>query len=244
MTIYGALFQEFGEQKVSEPFARQNSKMLKVTLSGRPVWAKAGSMVAYQGSISFQNKGSGGLGRLVKQAATGEGVKLMHCSGQGEMFLADMAADVQVLYLEQDMISVNGQNILAFDETIEWDIHRVQTRGAMMTGDLYNVTLRGSGYVAITTKGEPVALDVGSAPTFGDAQAVVMWTGGVSMDVRVDAGGIGSMLRGGSGESLQMAFGGQGYVMVQPSEEVPRPAGGGGGGQSGNVGNIIGDLFN
>ena len=63
-----------------------------------------------------------------------------------------------------------------------------------MTGGLYNVSLRGTGYVAVTTKGDPVALDVASAPTFADAQAVVLWTAGVSMDIRVDTGGIGSMV--------------------------------------------------
>ena len=38
------------------------------------------------------------------------------------------------------------------------------------------------------------------------------------MDVRVDSGGLGSMIRGGSGEMIQMAFSGQGHVIVQPSE--------------------------
>lgn len=241
MAIHGALFEQFAEQSAREPFARQNSKLLKVTLGRGPVWAKAGSMVAYQGEVRFENKGSGGLGRLLKQAATGEGVPLMKCSGAGELFLADQATDVQVLYLDNDMVSVNGRNILAFDDSIAWDIHRVQTRGAMMTGDLYNVSLRGTGYVAVTTRGEPVALDVASAPTYGDPQAVVLWTSGVRMDVRVDTGGLGSMLRGGSGETLQMAFGGQGYVLVQPSEFVHQPGAAGGSSDSG--GGLLGGLL-
>ena len=144
---------------------------------------------------------------------------------------------MQIIYLENDMVSVNGNNVLAFSSSIEWDIHRVQARGAAMTGGLYNVSLRGTGYVAITTEGEPVALDVASAPTFGDAQAVVLWTAGVSMDVKIDTGGLKSMIRGGTGELLQMSFGGQGYVLVQPSESVLQggaqqggtPSGGGGG---------------
>ena len=70
-----------------------------------------------------------------------------------------------------------------------------------------------------------MALDVASAPTFADAQAVVLWTAGVTMDVKIDTGGIKSMLRGGSGETFQMAFGGQGVVIVQPSENVPQGAG-------------------
>jgi uncharacterized protein (AIM24 family) len=147
---------------------------------------------------------------------------MMRCTGQGELFVADRAADIQVMYLENDSISVNGANVLAFSASIEWDIHRVQARGAAMTGGLYNVSLRGTGYVAVTTDGEPVALDVASAPTFADAQAVVMWTAGVTMDIRVDTGGLSSLVRGGTGELLQMAFGGQGYVLVQPSESVPQ----------------------
>ena len=69
-------------------------------------------------------------------------------------------------------------------------------------------------------RADPVALDVSGAPTYADADAVVLWTSGVSMDVRVDTGGLKSMMRGGTGELVQMAFGGQGYVLVQPSESV------------------------
>ncbi|EYR64355.1 hypothetical protein N866_12030 [Actinotalea ferrariae CF5-4] len=220
MPIHGSLFQDFRENTSQDPFSLQNKKLLKIQMGYGPVWAKTGSMVAYQGDVRFENKGSGGLGRMLKSAMTGEGVDMMQCTGQGELFVADDAGDVQVMYLENDLVSVNGANVLAFSSSIEWDIHRIQARGAMMTGGLYNVSLRGTGYVAVTTKGEPVALDVSGAPTFADAQAVVLWTSGVSMDVRVDTGGIKSMIRGGTGELLQMAFGGQGYVLVQPSESV------------------------
>lgn len=220
MPIHGTLFQEFKEETTSDQFSLQNKKMLKVQMGHGPVLAKVGSMVAYQGDVRFENKGSGGVSKFLKQAATGEGVKMMTCSGQGELFLADSATEIQVMYLDNDMISVNGNNIMAFSSSIDWDIHRIQARGAAMTGGLYNVTLRGTGYVAITTKGDPVALDVASAPTFGDAQAVVMWTAGVRMDIKVDTGGLKSMIRGGSGEMLQMAFGGEGYVLVQPAESV------------------------
>ena len=144
------------------------------------------------------------------------------------------------MYLENDAISVNGANVLAFSNSIQWDIHRIQARGATMTGGLYNVALRGTGYVAVTTKGDPIALDVASAPTFADAEAVVLWTSGVSMDIRVDTGGLGSMIRGGTGELLQMSFGGQGYVLVQPSENVPQ-----GGHQSGgqSPGGMLGQFL-
>ncbi|MCK6210455.1 AIM24 family protein [Georgenia sp. EYE_87] len=239
MAIHGTLFHDFRENVSQDPFSLQNKKLLKIQMGYGPVWAKTGSMVAYQGDIRFENKGAGGLGKMFKSAVTGEGVNMMQCTGQGELFVADDAADVQIIYLENDLVSVNGNNVLAFSASIEWDIHRIQARGAAMTGGLYNVSLRGTGYVAIATKGEPVALDVASAPTFGDAQAVVLWTGGVTMDVRVDTGGLRSMVRGGTGETFQMAFGGQGYVLVQPSESVNAS----GNQQAGKSGSGIGELF-
>ena len=240
MPIHGSLFQDFRENTSQDPFSLQNKKLLKIQMGFGPVWAKTGSMVAYQGDVRFENKGSGGLGKMFKAAVTGEGVQMMQCTGQGELFVADQADDIQVIYLENDAISVNGANVLAFSSSIEWDIHRIQARGAAMTGGLYNVSLRGTGYVALTTKGEPVALDVASAPTFADAQAVVMWTSGVSMDIRVDTGGLKSMIRGGTGETFQMSFGGQGYVLVQPSESVPE----GGHQSSSSSGGGLGSFLN
>lgn len=239
MAIHGSLFRDHQENPSTDPFVLQNKKLLKISMGYGPVLAKAGTMVAYQGEIRFTNKGAGGLSKMLKSSMTGEGVSMMTCEGQGELFVADQAADIQVMYLENDEISVNGQSVLAFSSSIDWDIHRVQARGGAMTGSMYNVSLRGTGYVAIVTEGEPVAFDVASAPTFADAQAVVMWTAGVRMDVRVDAGGLGTMLRGGSGETLQMAFTGQGYVMVQPSEGVPS----GGHQQSGRSSSGLGQFF-
>ncbi len=239
MPIHGNLFQQYQENPTQDPFALQNKKLLKINMSYGQVWAKTGSMVAYQGDVRFENKGSGGLNKLMKSAVTGEGVDMMSCTGDGELFVAHEAADIQVFYLENDTVSVNGANVLAFSGSIDWDIHRIQARGAMMTGGLYNVSLRGTGYVAVTTEGEPVCLDVASAPTFADAQAVVLWTSGVAMDIKVDSGGMKSMLRGGTGELFQMAFNGQGFVMVQPSEGVPQ-GGHQSGQKSGGLGGFLG----
>ncbi|HUX70236.1 MAG TPA: AIM24 family protein [Cellulomonadaceae bacterium] len=240
MTIHGSLFQEFTENTSQDPFSLQNKKLLKILMGYGPVWAKTGSMVAYQGDVHFGNKGAGGLGKMVRSKVTGEGVDMMQCTGQGDLFVADRAADIQIMYLENDALSVNGNNVLAFSSSIDWDIHRIQARGAAMTGGLYNVALRGTGYVAVTTEGEPVALDVASAPTFADSQAVVLWTAGVSMDLRVDTGGLTSMLRGGTGETFQMAFGGQGYVLVQPSESVVQGGTRSSGSSGGGLGGLLG----
>ena len=241
MTVHGDLTRFAEIDGSAQQFALQNSKLLKISLQHGPVQAKMGSMVAYQGDATFENKGSGGLGKMMKKAMTNEGVEMMEVKGNGEVFLADQAYDVLVIYLENDTVSINGKNILAFSSSINWDINRVG--GGMagaMAGGLYNVVLSGSGFVAISTDGTPVSLDVASAPTFGDPQAVVMWSGGVQMKVKTDTtGGLKSMARGGTGETFQMAFSGQGFVLVQPSEGALFGPGGGSSG-GGLLNNLMG----
>src|SRR5215213_8789510 len=130
----------FREVESTEAFSLQNSKLLKVELNQVTIQAKAGSMVAYQGDVKFEHAGSGGLGRMLKKAMSGEGTKLMKVSGTGEVFLAEHAQDVHLIYLENDSITVNGPNLLAFDTGIDWDIRRVEGAAGMMgSGGMYNL---------------------------------------------------------------------------------------------------------
>ena len=141
----------------------------------------------------------------------------MKISGTGEVFLADQAQDVHLVYLEGEKITVNGPNLLAFDADIDWDIERVQGASAMMGGGLYNTSLKGTGWVAILSDGPPVLLNVASAPTFADAQAAITWSQGVTTALRTDFK-MKNLIGRGSGETIQMAFSGKGWVLVQPSE--------------------------
>jgi uncharacterized protein (AIM24 family) len=216
-------FTEFNETTGADPFTLQNKKMLKVFLQYGPVKARIGSMVAYQGDARFEHAGSGGVSGFLKQKMTGEGVPTMDVVGSGEVFLADAAAEIQVMYLDNDQIWVNGANVLAYSASLTSDIKMIGGAGAM-TGGLYNVTLTGTGYVAITTDGPPVVLDVASAATFADPQAVVMWTSGVTMNVKSDVS-MKTLIGKGSGETFQMGFSGQGWVMVEPSEGVAQGSG-------------------
>ncbi|MTD46783.1 AIM24 family protein [Conexibacter sp. W3-3-2] len=230
---------QFNEIESTESFHLQNSKLLKVELNQVTIQAKLGSMVAYQGDVSFEHAGSGGLGKFMKKAVTGEGQSLMKMSGSGEVFLADTAQDIHLLYLENDKITVNGPNLLAFDSGIDWDIERVQGAGSMMGGGLFNTSLKGTGWVAVLTDGPPVLLDVSAAPTFADAQAVVTWSSGVSTSMKTDFK-MKNLIGKGSGETVQMAFSGQGWVLVQPSEgRIYAPPTSGG--SNSPLGNLLGN---
>jgi uncharacterized protein (AIM24 family) len=231
---------QFQETESTESFSLQNGKLLKVELNQVTIQAKLGSMVAYQGEVTFEHAGSGGMGRMLKKAVTGEGTKLMKMSGSGEVFLADQAQDIHLIKLEDDYITCNGANVLAFDAGIDWDIKRVEGgAAAALSGGLTNMTLQGSGWVALLSDGPPVKLDVAGAPTFADAQAAITWSSGVQTQVKVDAN-LKTLIGRGSGETIQMAFSGEGWVLVQPSEGQVAAAAPGGGGAGGALGGLLG----
>ena len=50
---------EFQETQSEQPFALQNSKLLKVSLNQITIQAKAGAMVAYQGDVVVRARGLG-----------------------------------------------------------------------------------------------------------------------------------------------------------------------------------------
>src|ERR671925_1578142 len=166
MAEMDAALDRYQEVETGDAFTLQGPRLLKVELSETSVMAKNGSMVAYQGDVRFEHKG-GGLGRLLKKAATGEQLRLMQATGSGELFLAHQAMLVHVLRLDDDSLTVNGANILAFEAGIDWDVTRVKGGTAgMLAGGLFNIHLRGSGLVSLFSDGEPVRLDVSEAPTF------------------------------------------------------------------------------
>lgn len=200
-------------------FARYNAHTLRVLL-GPDVLARQGSMVAYRGDVDFDYEGSGSLGRFLKKALTGEGVPLMRCAGQGEVFFAEAAARVSVLALEGESLSINSRHLLAFDAALQWDIQRVEGAGVMGGQGLFNLTVTGHGSVALTTDGYPILLAAGPSPTYVDTDALVGWSVGLrtSMHRTVKAK---ALIGRGSGEALQMAFVGEGFVVVQPSEGRP-----------------------
>ena len=191
------LFGTSLESSTTDRFTLQNPRMLRVALDGE-VMARQGAMIAYQGEVDFAYQGSGGMGKLFKKAFTGEGMALMKVSGRGDVFFADDAMEIHLVTLENDALTVNGSNVLAFDPTLTWD------------------TFTGTGTVAITSHGTPVVLNV-DAPTYADIQAAVAWSTSLTTGVRRTAGA-GALIGRGSGEAFQLAFNGQGFVIVQASE--------------------------
>ena len=217
MTDAGGAFEQYKEIETGEAFTPQGPVRAEGRAVGDVGHGAQRSDGRLPGRRRFEHKG-GGFGRMIKKAASGEGLRLMKCTGSGELFLANRAMLVHVLRLEGEELTVNGENILAFEDQIGWDVTRVKGGAAgMLAGGLFNIVLHGSGLVALTSDGQPMKLDVSEAPTFADPSAAIAWSGGVTTTLKTDVQAK-SLIGLGSGESVQLGFAGRGWVLVQPSE--------------------------
>ncbi len=208
-------------------FELERDRILEVNLQG-DIWTKTGSMIAYGGSIRFERERilEQGLGNLMKKFVSGEGTRLTKASGAGKLYLADSGKKVTVLTLSNDSIFVNANDVLAFESSLKYDIRMLRKVAAMLSGGLFNAHFQGSGLLAITSHYDPLALRVAPGqPVFTDPNATVAWSGNLSPEFRTDIS-FKTLLGRGSGESLQMKFEGDGFVIVQPYEEVYMQHGG------------------
>lgn len=204
-------------------FEQENSKLLDVDV-GDGLLAKVGSMVAYEGDVSFTGESSaeGGLTGFIKEKATDEGTPVMRIEGQGNVYLADQEKRIQILNLDAgEGISVNGSDVLAFEDRVDYEISTIGSLGGASAGGLTNVFLSGPGVVAITTHGDPLVLE---PPVHTDPNATVAWSSDLSPSISTNRS-LSDMIGRSSDERYQMRFDGEdGFVVVQPHEESPDEA--------------------
>ncbi|MFD9794410.1 AIM24 family protein [Streptomyces sp. NPDC059070] len=200
----------------------QNAKSIKYAVNGEML-ARQGAMIAYRGSLQFERRGQG-IGGMLKRAVTGEGLPLMAVKGQGEAWFAHEAQNCFIVDIEQgDVLTVNGRNVLCFDASLSYEIKTVKGSG-IAGGGLFNSVFTGWGRLGLVCEGNPLVIPVtAQQPVYVDTDAVVGWTANLSTSLHRSQS-IGSMIRGGSGEAVQLMLQGEGYVIVRPSEATPKKA--------------------
>ncbi|QGV77962.1 AIM24 family protein [Streptomyces ficellus] len=214
--------ENMAQQATVPGMTLQNAKSVKYAVNGE-MHARQGSMIAYRGNLQFERKGQG-LGGMLKRAVTGEGLPLMAVRGQGEAWFAHEAQNCFIVDIEQgDALTVNGRNVLCFDATLSYEIKTV--KGAGMTGGgLFNSLFSGHGKLAVICDGNPVVIPVTTnQPVYVDTDAVVGWSAQLNTSLSRSQS-LGSMIRGGSGEAVQLMLQGEGFVIVRPSELTPEKA--------------------
>ncbi|MCS0635490.1 AIM24 family protein [Streptomyces sp. LP05-1] len=218
----------FSSENMAQPatapgMVLQNAKSVKYTVNGE-MYARQGAMIAWRGNLQFERKGQG-VGGMLKRAVTGEGLPLMAVRGQGEAWFAHEAQNCFIVDVEQgDALTVNGRNVLCFDPTLSYEIKTV--KGAGMTGGgLFNSLFTGYGRLAVICEGNPLVIPVThNQPVYVDTDAVVGWSAQLNTSLHRSQS-FGSMIRGGSGEAVQLMLQGEGFVIVRPSELTPQKPG-------------------
>ncbi|MEV7786121.1 TerD family protein [Streptomyces sp. NPDC088106] len=216
--VLGAL-QKFKETPTGQRWTQQNKKLVRADLGigGQPVLARQGSMVLYQGKVDFSYKGAGFSGRIVGNA-TGQEMQLMRCTGQGQVFFAEDSTMLHPIELQGDAVCVSAENVLAFDETLQYEVRRIEGHG-IPGGALFTMQFQGTGTIVVKTHGTPVVLPV-TPTTFADCNAVVAWSAAsqvvVSSQVRMRR----NSYPGDTGESVNLQFRGApgNFIVVQPYE--------------------------
>ncbi|PGH47551.1 AIM24 family protein [Streptomyces sp. Ru87] len=194
----------------------QNAKAVKYVVNGE-CYARQGSMIAFRGNLQFEKQGQG-VGNFLKRAVTGEGLALMAVRGQGEAWFAHEAANCFIIdFAQGDTLTVNGRNVLCFDPGLRYEIKVVKGAG-MVGGGLFNSVFGGQGRLAVFCEGQPIVIPVSpQAPVLVDTDAVVGWSAQLQTSLHRSQS-VGSMIRGGSGEAVQLRLDGDGFVIVRPSE--------------------------
>ncbi|QNP65205.1 TerD family protein [Streptomyces genisteinicus] len=214
-----AALQSYRETPTGQRWTPQNQQLMRVdlTMGGSGVLARQGSMVMYQGKVDFGYKGAGFAGRIVGNA-TGQEMQLMRCTGRGQVFLAEEGAHLHQIDLQGDGICVSAENVLAFDETLQYEVRRIEGHG-IPGGALFTMLFHGTGTVVVKTHGVPVVLPV-TPTTFADCNAVVAWSAAsqviLSSQVRLRR----NAYPGHSGETVNLQFRGApgNFIVVQPYE--------------------------
>ncbi|MES5816880.1 TerD family protein [Streptomyces sp. RG80] len=216
--VAGAL-QQFKETPTGQRWTQQNKKLVRVDLGigGQPVLARQGSMVLYQGKVDFSYKGAGFAGRVVGNA-TGQEMQLMRCTGQGQVFLADNSTMLHPIELQGDGICVSAENVLAFDESLQYEVRRIEGHG-IPGGALFTMLFQGTGTIVLKTHGTPVVLPV-TPTTFADANAVVAWSSAAQVVVSSQVRMRRNAYPGDTGESVNLQFRAApgNFIVVQPYE--------------------------
>ncbi len=216
--VLGAL-QQFKETPTGQRWTQQNKKLVRADLSigGTPVLARQGSMVLYQGKVDFSYKGAGFTGRIVGNA-TGQEMQLMRCTGQGQVFFAENSTMLHPIELQGDAVCVSAENVLAFDEGLQYEVRRIEGHG-IPGGALFTMQFQGTGTVVVKTHGVPVVLPV-TPTTFADANAVVAWSAAAQVVVSSQVRMRRNSYPGATGESVNLQFRGApgNFIVVQPYE--------------------------
>jgi uncharacterized protein (AIM24 family) len=201
-------------------FTQESDRMLRIDVDGG-VWLKPGAAIAYRGSIAFDRLPTLGA-HSFSEAAFRELTPIVRAAGKGRLYCGHHGEQVRIVRLENETIYVVWEELLGFEESLQFEAGIVAHGVGIASGGLIRMKLSGIGSVALVTHGEPLTLPVAPGdPVSTDPGATIAWSGALTPLLKTDLGWR-SILGHGGQEPIQMFFEGSGYVVVQPHKNQPR----------------------
>ena len=198
-------------------FVKSADRIVRINVDGR-AWLKLGSQVAHYGDLVFKRLPAlkaKGLSEKVLSTMT----HLVSAEGKGVVYCATKGWRVRIIKLAGDAVNVGGNELLAFEDSLEFDMFMVGTGISVAAGGIFGVKLSGTGSLAIAVPGDVMVLPVTPGhDLLTDPHATVAWTEGLEPTLATDLSWK-SLIGKGGGEAFQMHFSGSGDVVIQPSED-------------------------
>jgi uncharacterized protein (AIM24 family) len=206
----------------SSTFEKAADRLLRINVNGG-VWLRPGAAVAYRGEIRFERRPTLEA-RSVTDAAMREMSPLVRARGQGRLFCGHHGWHVQVICLRGETLFVSSEELLAFEDSLEFEPTLVNGGISIAAGGLVVVRLSGHGSLAIAAHGTPLTLPITPESSLStDPHATLAWSGSLMPSLKTDLTWR-TAIRHGGHESVQMRFEGTGFVVVQPFEDARRLA--------------------
>ncbi len=185
------------------------------------VWLKPGAAVAYRGEIAFERLPTLGADSLT-HAVMRETAPLVRAVGAGRLYCAQHGSHIRTIKLSGERIVVSWHDLVAFEQSLNFEAALVSHGVGIAAGGLVVVTLEGNGFLALATHGRPLTLLVAPGhPVSTDPHATLAWSAELTPTLKTDLTWRSAIAHGGH-EPFQMRFEGSGFVVVQPYEDPTR----------------------
>lgn len=207
------------------PFRLLNESMMQVEVDGL-TWLRPITITAHRGQIKFARDPellNESLSLFLYKAFTGETSVFGVAQGKGKVYLANGAHRIFFVYLDNEVINLQGTAVLAFEDSLEHKVQMIGNAAGLAVGGMYSLRLEGHGWVAFCSCGWPVTLPCSAEdPLTCLPIKALAWSGRAELKVQADVSRMNLMNRG-VADIMQIMFTGGGFVAIHGDEEYMYP---------------------
>ncbi|MGM9999587.1 MAG: AIM24 family protein [Candidatus Bruticola sp.] len=203
------------------PFRLVSSSMMEAEVDGL-VWLRLTDVAAHRGSVRFARDPellNESLSLFLYKAFTGETSVFGVAQGQGKIYLANGAHKIFFVYLDDEVINLQGITVLAFEDTLEHKVQMIGNVAGIIAGGMYSLRLEGRGWVAFSSCSYPVTLPCSNEdPLTCMPIKALAWSGCADLKVSTEASRLNLMNRG-VADAVQVIFTNNGFVTIHSDED-------------------------